>query len=384
MPSTHITTRMLLAGGAVCATAAGLYAVAFNPPAAPASAPHVLYVSQNGADNNPGTETAPFKTIVRASRAALPGTSIRVAPGRYEGGFKTTVSGSEMSRIYYISAIKWAARIVPPSNSSSDTAWDNRGNYVDIDGFEVDGGNPHAGTRWTHGIYNGGSYNDIRRNHVHDIARDAPCNGADGSGIGVDSYYRGEQTGIIGNSVHDIGAPGCKTLHGIYIGSSGSARNNVVYAIGGAAIQMWHDANNVIVAYNTVSNASTGILVGGGDYYHARGPNDFTIVFNNIVYDNKVGISEQGATGIHNSYRNNLVFRNSSANWDLRNGLAHEGTVGAEPQFVRYSRAGTPDFSLLKASPAIGKANQMHAPEVDFDGRPRSLATGYDIGAYQH
>jgi hypothetical protein len=195
--------------------------------------------------------------------------------------------------------------------------------------------------------------------------------------------YKGVQADIIGNKVHDIGAINCTSTKGIYLNTTGNVKNNVVYAIGGAAIQLWHDARKVVVANNTVANAGSGIVVGGGDFYFTKGPNDHTTVVNNIVYDNKYGIAEQGATGQNNSYRNNLVYQNVTANWNLRNGLSHSGTVTAPPQFVRYVKSGTPDLHLLSTSPAIGKGMHEHADGADFDGKARVKDGGYDIGAYQ-
>jgi hypothetical protein len=351
---------------------------------APVSASNYnYYVSLTGSDSNPGTAAAPFQSIVRASKVALPGTTIHVAPGTYEGGFKTTMSGTEAQRIYYISSVKWGARLVPPMTSVTKAGWDNRGSYVDIVGFDIDGSASRNGVKWTHGIYNGGSYSVIRNNRVHHIAQDTPCNGAGGAGIGVDSYYHGVQSDVIGNTVHDIGPAGCRFVQGIYISTSGSAKNNIVYSIGGAAIQMWHDANNVVVSNNTVAGSMTGILVGGGDFYHTKGPNDFTNVHNNIVFDNKYGISEQGATGVHNSYRNNLVYLSSVADWQLRNGLTHSGTIAQAPEFVRYGRRGELDFRLRASSPAIGKGIEEHSAITDATGKVRSKAAGIDIGAYQ-
>lgn len=333
------------------------------------------YVASNGNDANPGTADLPFQTIVRASRVSLPGTTVHVAPGTYTGGFKTTMSGTEAQRIYYVSTVRWGAKLVPPMSSDSKAGWDNRGSYIDIVGFDIDGSASRNGIKWTHGIYNGGSYAVIKHNRIHHIALDNPCNGAGGAGIGVDSYYRGVKSDVIGNTVYQIGRPGCRFVQGIYISTSGSARNNVVHNVGGTAIQMWHDANNVSVTNNTVAASTTGILVGGGDYYHTRGPNDFTSVHNNIVFDNKYGVTELGATGPNNTYRNNLVFQSATADWQLRNGLGHTGTVSQHPQFVRYSRSGQPDFRLRSNSPAIGKGIDEQAS--------RGKASAIDIGAYQ-
>jgi hypothetical protein len=189
---------------------------------------------------------------------------------------------------------------------------------------------------------------------------------------------------IVGNLVHDIGPVGCRFIQGIYVSTSGTVKNNIVYRIGEAAIHLWHDATNVIITNNTVTASHTGIIVGGGDFYHTSGPNNNTIVSNNIVYDNAMGISEQGATGTANRYTNNLVYQNSTYNYSLKNGLTHTGTISAAPGFVSYTRTGTPDLHIMSTSPAVGKGTATNAHPTDFDGKPRNSATGFDIGAYQH
>jgi parallel beta-helix repeat protein len=341
------------------------------------------YVSPSGSDTAAGTQAAPYRTIAKAASRALPSTTIWVAPGTYTGGFKTTLSGTASARIYYVSTTKWGAKIVPPASSANDTAWDNRGNYVDIVGFEINGTAVQSGTKWTHGIYTGGSYGMIRNNRIHHIATTSACTSAGGSAIGVDSYYHGVKTDVVGNLVHDIGPAGCRFIQGIYVSTSGSVKNNVVYRVAEAAIHLWHDATNVIITNNTVAASNTGIIVGGGDFYYTSGGNNNTAVYNNIVYDNKYGISEQGSTGTSNTYRNNLVYQNTY-NWTLRNGLTHTGTVSAVPQFVSYTRTGTPDLHIAAASPAVGKGTATNALPYDFDNKPRNSTTGFDIGAYQH
>lgn len=340
---------------------------------------HHYYVAPNGADDNDGTAAAPFRSIARAARAAMPDSTVHVAPGVYEGGFRTSVNGSGSGRIYFVSTIRWGALIVAPASAGATQAWDNRGDYIDIVGFQVDG----SGAGWTYGIYNGGSYGMIRNNLVHHVASQAMCTSAGGAGIGGDGYYGGLAIDVVGNLVHDIGPPGCRFFHGIYLSTTGSVKNNVVYRAAEGAIHLWHDAHDVVIANNTVTTSHTGIIVGGGDYYHHPGPNNNTIVVNNIVYDNTVGIAEAGQTGPGNRYANNLVYQNAAANFRLRNALAPSATVRAAPRFVGYARSGSPDLHLGARSPAIGKGTAMHAPASDFDGMPRSAATGYDIGAYQ-
>jgi len=379
-------------------TAKDKHTVSVTPQLVPAE----LFVAPDGLDSNPGTRAAPLRSLARAARLATPGAIVNVLPGTYHGGLRTTVDGLPDARIVFRSTRRWGARIVPPpgpdAGANGKMAWDNRASYVDIQGFEVDGSvQPgDTGVRWTIGIYSGGSQDRILGNHVHDIATKAPCDSGGGSGIGVDSYYRGKDSEVNGNSVHDIGPPGCRYVQGIYFATTGSIRNNIVYRVAEAGIHLWHDAREVVIANNTVAASNTGILVGGGDFYHTQGPDDHTRVFNNIVFDNRYGISEQGATGPHNSYRNNLVFKNSEGDWQLAKGMSHSGTVAQAPQFVDYHsdyrRGGTPDFRLAAHSPAIGRGLDPDARSgadacrdgPDFNGKTRARAAAVDIGACQH
>ena len=365
---------------------AGEYQIPAETIEAQAAGRNVYVSASTGSDSNPGTQSKPFKTLTRGIRDVAAGSTLYVSPGTYEGGIKTSASGTASARIRYLSTTPWAAKIVPPANSKNSTAWDNRGSYVNIDGFEVSGTKSRAGTKWRSGIYNGGSYVKILRNHVYDIARNYNCTGGGGggSGIGVDSYYNGKQSDVVGNIVHDIGPKGCRFIHGIYVSTSGSIKNNQVYRVAEGGIHLWHDARDVTITNNTVAACNTGIIIGGGDFYHSRSGNDNTHVYSNIVYDNKMGISEQGKTGKRNSYRNNLVYKNATYNFSLKNGLQHVNTVSSEPYFEAYGKSGIIDLRISKSSPAVGRGSDVEAESVDFNGRPRNHVTGFDIGAYQH
>jgi hypothetical protein len=342
-----------------------------------------LYVSPSGSDANPGTPAAPFKSILTASRAARPGATVHVTPGTYPGGFQTTASGTSAARIRYLSEVKWDAKIVPPANSMSNTAWDNRGNYVDIDGFEIDGTNTQNGTPWADGIYVAGSNDVVENNLVHNIARNVACTSHGASAINTDHWAYGVNNDVIANIVHDIGPAGCRFDQGIYISTSGNVKNNLVYNIAEAGIHLWHDATHVIIVNNTVVHNNTGILVGGGDYYHTTEPDDYSFVANNIVYDNNYGISESGGTGTHNIYTNNLVYKNVKAEHTLRNGLTPSNPVAADPRFVRYTPAGDGDYHLAAGSPAIDAGTATNAPAMDLDGVSRPRGAGHDIGAHE-
>jgi hypothetical protein len=314
---------------------------------------------------------------------AGPGTTIRVAPGIYVGGFTTSGSGTASNPIRYLSSTKWEAKLVPAADSSHDMAWENKGAYVAIDGFDIDGSAFRGGTAWRFGIYTAGSHSIVKNNRVRHIASTGPCNGRGGAGIEGDSYYGATDIDLVGNIVYDVGPESCRYIHGIYQTAPGRIVNNLVYCIAGWGIHLWHDANHVTIANNTVFNsASGGVLVGGGDFVNTDGPADHITVVNNIVFDNNAGIVESGRTGPHNLFANNLSFRNK-VDWRLHGGKADRGAISADPEFVHYLPEGGGDYHLAIGSPAIDAGTPVEAPSDDLDGVPRPQGQGYDVGAYE-
>jgi hypothetical protein len=350
-----------------------------------------------------GSERYPFRTLAAAAKSVKSaGTTVYVKPGVYEGGFRTDADGAETAkdgsdgRIYWISTLRWGARIVPSSTGTKDadssTGWTNTGDYVQIIGFEIDGTKSGVAgfDNWRQGIYTGGGHSTVRENYVHDIGRWFSCSsGAGGAAINLDAYQHGGQVEAIGNWVRDIGqtGPGCNRIQGIYVSSSGSVINNVVYRAGdGAAIHLYHEASNVKVINNTVAAANVGIVVGTGGYRDARVEHKDSLIYNNIVYDNEIGIEEyvakDGIMGV-NYYRNNLVSSNGRDWGPMRN--QRGDTLSGDPAFVSYARTRLlPNFHLDAGSDAIGTGTTTLAHDTDFDGRQRDTPNATCVGAYEH
>src|SRR5262249_21109761 len=150
------------------------------------------YVSPDGSDAGIGSASAPWATIQHAAERAQSGAIVHVAPGTYVESIKTTTSGTSTSRITFRSDTRWAAKIIAPS---SESAWENRGDYVDIEGFDITGD-----VRL--GILNLGSFVRVMGNHVHHIP--AECNNNGGAGID-NGNYRASDNDVVGNLVDDIG-----------------------------------------------------------------------------------------------------------------------------------------------------------------------------------
>ncbi len=344
-----------------------------------------LYVSSAiGFDGNPGTGDLPLRSMGKAAQMVQPGATVHVAAGAYEGGFQTVVDG-----VTYVSDVKWGAKIVPGPGNNRHEAWDNRGANVIIDGFEIDGGAQQGGAPWLFGVYTAGSNSVVRNTKVHDIARGDTAmqkanTGVGGAGIMGDGWGGGVHIEVVGNEVYRIGPADNASglVHGVYMATSGQVLNNVIGDIAGDGVTTWHDASNVKIVNNTVFQArGAGVMIGSGDHYKIKMPNDYSQVSNNILYDNTKGIEENGWVGIHNIYTNNLVHGNKT-NFLLRNGKA-TGTVNADPKFIDYRRDGGGDYRLKPDSPAIDAGDATHAPAVDRAGVPRPQNKGIDIGAYE-
>jgi parallel beta-helix repeat protein len=338
-----------------------------------------FYVNPAGSDAADGSASAPWATIQHAADAARPGTIVHVAPGTYMEAIKTRASGTSDARITFLSQTKWGARIIA---LNSDSAWENRGDYVDIEGFDITGDGRL-------GILNLASFVRIMGNHVHHIA--SKCSNDGGAGIDNGNYGANDND-IIGNVVHDIGDPAvmCKGIQGIYHSNlRGHILSNISYRNNAWGIHLWHAANNVVISNNLVfQNGEGGIVVGDGDSPGGVTDNN-TTVSNNIVMDHNstwgygIAILEEGYTGRGNKYLNNLIWKNNRG-IVLQNGLLAAGTINADPRLVDYRADGTGDYHLSPSSPAIAAGTLIGAPRIDLDGRTRPTTMPPDIGPYQY
>lgn len=339
--------------------------------------PH-LYVAPQGADSNPGTKASPFLTISRADASAAPGYTIHVAPGTYlvsaptlhSAGVLTSRSGTAAARIKYVSDVKWAAKILV---SGTGIAWRSKGNYVDIDGFDISGSGRH-------GILADGANLRITNNLVHDLTISGGCTGSGGAAI--DTNGGPGNVLIEGNVIRNIGYAligKCNTVQGIYIANPNNTLvNNIVSGVAAAGIQQWHGATDSTIVNNTVFRCKVGILIGGGDAGTLPEGSQNNLVSNNIVYDNiTYGIVEGGKVGANNRYVNNLVHSSGTA---LRVDGQVSGTILADPQFRDYQANGRGDYRLKHSSPAL---RPQQRPTRPARASHSTEETPPQLGAYQ-
>jgi hypothetical protein len=326
-----------------------------------------LFVSPQGDDSNQGTQAAPVRSIERAAAMSRPGTHVVVADGTYPGSVTTDVSGTAQARIAFVSATRGGAKIVGDRGSA---AWRNRGNYVDIVGFDITGANED-------GLTSEGSYDRIAGNRVHGFRAGNCITTASGD-------YALHDIDVIGNVAFGCGSD--RLDHGIYVGHArGVVANNISYGNAGFGIHCWHACNALTISNNLVfNNPQGGVLIGQGD-----GPNFGNVQADNIVVANNIAIGngrdamrEVGGTGPHNRFLNNIFWNNEVNDISFHDG-SESGTKVQDPALVDFRGDGTGDYRLRPNSPGIGAGVQHGAPPNDIDGTPRPTNGGIDIGAYQ-
>jgi hypothetical protein len=234
-----------------------------------------------------------------------------------------------------------------------------------------------------------GNNNVVRGNYIHGItlspggAAHTDVIQAWGTGIGGVIFENNliDQTGVSGNlqmfMTENNGNPttgSWEMRNNIYISVPGQANigipnlhfyNNTVYISG--------QGNNLIMfMYN---------IAGKGDYTGTIIKNNIFVTPTNLSNYSGV-ISYDGApaskfSGVQVDY--NLVTRVSTFGTVSGFNEAH-GISGGNPQFVN---AGSKDFHLLAASPAINKGVALTGFNTDRDGVARPQGAGWDIGAYE-
>ena len=337
-----------------------------------------LHVAPTGSDTNPGTKGAPVLTIARADSLASPGYTIHVAPGIYRidapspnaAGITTSRSGTPSAHIRFVSSVKGAAKIIV---SGTGIAWHSKGDYVDIDGFDISGSGRH-------GILASGTNLTITNNFIHDLTISGGCTGAGGAAIDTDNPVGNVL--IKGNVVRNIGYAllgACNTVQGIYIASpSNAVTNNIVSRVAAVGITQWHGATGSTIVNNTVFHSKIGILLGQGDAGTTTSGSENNYVANNVVFCNKTyGIVEGGKMGTNNRYADNHVAR-SGTNWSVNGTVI--GAVSVDPYLTKHQVQGAEDYRVPVASPASGRDTPSRTSTENQAGAVQPQGATFDAG----
>ncbi|HTM88238.1 MAG TPA: DUF1565 domain-containing protein, partial [Terriglobales bacterium] len=181
--------------------------------------PNVSYfVATTGKDSNPGTQSAPWRTIQHAADTAHAGSTVYVRGGTYEELVRINVSGNANDG--YITfrsypgetAVLDASHFTPQDRQGVLTIQDQ--SYVRIEGLEIRNFRTaeHHLTPLAINVIGSGSHIELLKNNVHHIqqtfgGRDAPGRGGNGFGIAVyGTNAKAPITDLIidGNEVHHL------------------------------------------------------------------------------------------------------------------------------------------------------------------------------------
>jgi hypothetical protein len=177
-----------------------------------------FYVSTTGADSNPGTQTAPWRTVQHAADTVRAGSTVNVRGGVYEELVSIKASGNATDgyitfRSYPGETAVLDAEHFAPDVRSGILTIHNK-SYVRIERFEIRNFRTaeHRLTPLGISIMGAGSHLELLKNNVHHIeqnfnGRDAPGRGGNGFGIavyGTDAKIPISELVIDGNEVHHL------------------------------------------------------------------------------------------------------------------------------------------------------------------------------------
>ena len=176
------------------------------------------YVATTGDDSNPGTQTAPWRTVQHAADSVHAGSTVNVRGGVYEELINISGSGNATDgyitfRSYPGETAVLDAEHLTPSGRSGVVTIQNK-SYVRIEGFEIRNFHTaeHRLTPLGISVIGSGSHIELIKNNVHHIeqtfdGRDAPGRGGNGFGIavyGTDAKTPIRELVIDGNEVHHL------------------------------------------------------------------------------------------------------------------------------------------------------------------------------------
>ena len=279
------------------------------------------YVSPNGNDNNPGTESQPWKTIQKACDTLTPGSTVYVKAGQYSEKITVNVSGTSSGGDITIRNYESDLVVIDGTGVSGDNIiYIEDKDYIKIIGFEICnniGVSDGSGIR----IEGSGEHIELKNNKIYEIR------GSDAMGITVYGTNASKSISYLiidGNEIYN-----CDPAHSEALTLNGNVEqfevtNNII-----------HDVNNIGIDFiggektcpdNSKDATRSGVCRGnkvykansgyGGGYaagIYVDGGNTI-VIERNTVYDCDMGIEIgceiKGEIAYDIVVRNNFVFNN--------------------------------------------------------------------------
>lgn len=247
-----------------------------------------FYVSLSGNDGNPGTISAPFRTITHAGWFVKPGDTVNVRAGEYRDKVYIEAKGTAANRIVF-RAYPGERVIIDGSDLASgrDLVALAEAEYVDFTGFEVRNAKHIGIVAWR------AKNVRILNNHVYNATRNGIYAGAEAPG--VSSYIT-----ISGNTVHNTVQE--NRYHDM--GTEGWA----------GALVSHHTDRSTITNNKVYNNDGEGIIALRGDHFLIQGNEIYDNFSVELYIDNAQYVTADG----------NLIYSTGNSRW-FRDGLPAAG-----------------------------------------------------------
>jgi len=282
------------------------------------------YVSPTGNNSNSGTLTEPWQTIQKAANSLAPGDTVYVRGGVYNEAVTLNVSGSAgngsivfQNYANEIPILDGSGLVVAEADNGMILIVDQH--HIIIKGFEIRNYSSTTPFVMPVGINIRGVAHHIqlRNNHIHHIATNAPVDGdlmgADAHGIAV---YGTSAIDSINNIIIDG-----NELNDLTLGSSEGLVLNGNVAVFTVSHNIVHDCNNIGIDFIGFEDVAPSAA-----YDQARNGNVVdNIIYNISSYGNPAYGNEYSAGGIYvDGGRNIIVERNTVSQADIGIEIASE------------------------------------------------------------
>jgi parallel beta-helix repeat protein len=336
-------SRSLLAGLAIAALAGALPS-AVRADSVPTSCDKVA--SPAGSDSASGSASAPLRTAQALTDALAPGQVGCLRAGTYGGGLRLNhggnASASLILRSYPGEQALLTGRIYVPRGSDYVTLADLR-----LDGnFQTGRPLPSPSVAANHTTFES---DDVTNDHT-EICFD----------IGSAGYGIADSTVLANNRIHDCGLlPSRNEDHGVYIQDATNTRvvGNLIDHNADRGVQFYPSAQGTVVVNNVISNNGVGIDFGGDDgVASSNNTVEHNLIVNsNIRADVESWYPAGNPLGVANVVQNNCI---STRGINTRDGgfTAHSNVTASSGELVPTEDGGT--------LPAAGSACANMVPEL--------------------
>ena len=338
------------------------------------------YVATDGSDSNPGTMSAPFKTIRKGMSCLHSSDTLYIRSGEYNELIDTDMPFDNSTATAWSQAITIAAYngeqvvIKPTSGNFVFLFASPPYSYIILDGLIIDAANTDIdAVKITYG-------SDPRQASHHIWIRNSTIRNAASQGIlttgggvpGAGGYNIFSNLDVYNNGFRATGMTRAH-YHGLYISSDNNTiEYSRVHDNSGWGIHIYSEdypISNNTVRYNLVYNNGKGDNIGHPGIGLYSGPGHQA--YGNIVWGNRYGISlNYGAANcvVHD----NTIYKNTGAQGDGVPIFDNDGnTTKSNNTLISKD---TPD--VMPSIPGTGGGNppQNQAPQV-----PPSLPAGFNL-----